>query len=66
MTTITATVKQIGKKITNLKNYYGGEKRMIESSKSSGAGADEVCVKPWKFYKSLEFLSDVFTPQKAQ
>ena len=43
---ITATVKEIGKKFTDLKNYYGGQKRMIESSKSSGAGADEVYVSP--------------------
>ena len=43
---ITATVKQIGKILTDLKNYYGDQKRMIESSKSSGAGADEVYVSP--------------------
>ena len=48
---MTATVKQIGKKLTDLKNYYGGQKRMIESSKSSGAGADEVYVSPWEFYE---------------
>ena len=29
---ITATLKQIEKKFTDLKNYYGGQKRMIESS----------------------------------
>ena len=63
---ITATVKQIGKKLTDLKNYYGGQKRMIESSKSSGAGADEVYVSPWKFNKSLEFLSDTLTLQKTK
>ena len=43
---ITATVKQIGKKLADLKNYYGGQKRMIESSKSSGAGGNEVYVSP--------------------
>ena len=65
---MTATVKQIGKKLTDLKNYYGGQKRMIESSKSSGAGADEVYVSPWEFYemKFQNFLSDVFTPQKTK
>ena len=31
-------------KLTALKNYNGGQKRMIESSKSSGAGPDEVYV----------------------
>ena len=39
---------------------------MIESSKSSGAGADEVCVSPWKFFESLEFLSNAFTPRKTK
>ena len=63
---MTATVKQIEKKITDRKNYYGGQKRVIESSKSSGAGADEVFVSPRKFYKSLEFLSDAFTLRKTK
>ena len=63
---ITATVKQIGEKLTDLKNYYGGQKRMIESSKPSGTGADEVYVSPWKFYESLEFLSDAFTLRKTK
>ena len=39
---------------------------MIESSKSSSAGADEVYVSPRKFYESLEFLSDAFTPRKIK
>ena len=63
---ITATVKQIEKKLTDLKNYYGGQKRMIESSKSSGAGADEVYLSFWKFYESLQFLSDAFTHRKTK
>ena len=50
---ITATVKQI----------YGSQKQMIESSKSSGAAADEVCV--YEFYESFEFLSDSFTARKT-
>ena len=63
---ITATVKQIEKKLTNLKIYYRGQKQVTESSKSSGAGADEVYVSPWKFYESLEFLSDAFTLRKTK
>ena len=39
---------------------------MIESSKSSGAGVDEVYVSPCKFNKSLEFLSDTLTPEKTK
>ena len=63
---ITANIKQISKKLTDLKNYYGGQRRRIESSKSSGAGTDELFVSPWKFYESLEFLSDAFTPRKTK
>ena len=62
---MTATVKQIGKNLTDLKDFYGGRKWMIESSKYSGAGADEVYVSSWKFYESLEFLSNAFTPWKT-
>ena len=39
---------------------------MIKSSKFSGAGADKVYVIPWKFYESLEFLSNAFTLWKAK
>ena len=49
-----------------MKNYYGGQKGMIESSKSSGAGADEVYVSPWKFYESLNFLSDALLRGKQK
>ena len=55
VTTIVVTMKQIAKKLTDLKNYYGAQRRMIESSKSSGAGTD-----------SLSFLSDAFTPRRTQ
>lgn len=63
---IQASIKQISKKLTDLKNYYGGQRRMIENSKSSGAGADDVYLSPWKFYESLEFLNDAFTPRKTK
>ena len=39
---------------------------MIESPRPSRAGADEVYVSPWKFYQSLEFLSDAFILQKTK
>ena len=63
---ITASIKQISKKLTDLKNYYGCQRRLIESSKSSRAGTDEVYVSQWKFYESLQFLNDVFTPRKTK
>ena len=39
---------------------------MVESSKSSGVGADEVYVSPWKFYESLEFSSDPLLHRKQK
>lgn len=63
---IVATTQQIAKKLTDLKNYYGGQRRMVEGSKTSGAGADDVYVSVWKFYEKLEFLSDAFTPRKTK
>ena len=61
---ITASVKQISKKLTDLKNYYGGQRKLIESWKSSGAGTDEVYVGQWKFYENLQH--DAFTPRKIK
>ena len=63
---IEATTQQITKKLTDLKNYYGGQRRMTEGSKTSGAGSDDVYVSVWKFYEKLEFLSDAFTPRKTK
>ena len=39
---------------------------MTKSSKFSGAGADKIYLIPWKFYESLEFLSNAFTLWKAK
>ena len=55
---ITADVRQISKNL-DLKNYYGGQKRLVEHVES-GNGADVVFVSGWKFYKHLEFLKDEF------
>ena len=63
---ITASIKQISKKLTHLKNYHGGQRRLIESSKSSRAGTDEVYVSYWKIYENLKFLNDAFTPRKTK
>jgi len=63
---LVATVKQIGKKITDLKNYYGAQRRMTENSKASGAGTDEVYTSSWKFFGHLHFLSDAFTPRRTK
>lgn len=63
---IEATVKRILDKLNNLKNYYGGQKRLVENSKTSGARTDEIYESNWKFFQRLHFLSDAFTPRKAQ
>ena len=62
---ITSSTKQIGKKIADLKTYYGARKRMSENSKSSGAGTSYVYVSSWKFYDVLHFLNDAFTPRQT-
>ena len=63
---ITATVKQIRKKLTDVKNFYGDQKRMSQSLKSSASGTDDVYASPWKFYKNLELLSEAFTRRKTK
>ena len=62
---IFATVKDIADKLTNLKNYYGSQKQLTESSKTSGAGTDQMYESNWKYCKFLNFLSDAFTPRKT-
>ena len=58
---ITATVKQIGKKLTDQKNYHGAQKRTTESSKSSGVGADEVYVsKPLEVLRTFRIFKRRF------
>ena len=63
---IVADPKQIGKKLSDLKNYYGAQRRLVESSKSSGAGTDQVYVSNWKFFDQLNFLNDSFTPRQTK
>ena len=63
---ITATIKQVTKKLTDLKTYYGAQRRMVESSKTSGAGTSDVFTSSWKFYETLSFLNDSFTPRETK
>ena len=60
---ITATEKQISEKLTNLKNYYGGQKRLIDSRKANSTGFRQVYRSNWKFFSSLTFLQNAFTPR---
>ena len=64
---IETTTQQITKKLTDLKNYYGGQRRMIEGSKTSSAGTDDVFVSVWKFYDKLEvFERCIYTSQNKE
>ena len=60
---IIATEKQISEKLTNLKNYYGGQKRLIDSRKANSTGFPQVYQSNWKFFSSLTFLQNAFTPR---
>ncbi|XP_066924631.1 uncharacterized protein [Clytia hemisphaerica] len=63
---ITATSKQVNKKLTDLRTYYGAQRRMVEGSKDgTGKGTATLYVSPWKFFDSLHFLRDSFTPRQT-
>lgn len=59
------TSKEIFEKITNLRSYYGAQRRLV-MTKKSGMGEDEVVVSKWKFYSLLEFLSDNLIPRNTK
>ena len=59
------TEKDISAKLVSLKSYYGAQKRIVESSKHSGAGTDDVVESRWKFFDALLFLNDNFTPRNS-
>ena len=63
---ITATPKQISEKMTSLRTYFGAEKRKLETSKKAGAGRNEVSFSKWRFYESLMFLADSFSPKPTE
>ncbi|XP_066926907.1 uncharacterized protein [Clytia hemisphaerica] len=63
---IIANGKQIAKKLTDLKNYYGGQKRLVEDSVSNGMETGEIYVPTWKFFNALQFLKDSFTPRRTK
>lgn len=55
---IHATLDQITDKMTNLKCYYGSQKRNMENMKLNGG--DGNYVSPWKFFNDLQFLNGHF------
>ena len=60
---IIATEKQMSEKLINLKNYYGGQKRLIDSRKANSTGLRQVYQSNLNFFGSLTFLQNVFTPR---
>lgn len=60
---IIATFEQIWDKLTNLKCYYGSQKREIEHKRSREFKDYE---SPWKFYSCLSFLDDHLIPRKKR
>lgn len=60
---IHATFEQIWDKLTNLKCYYGSQKREIEHKRSMEFKDYE---SPWKFYSYLSFLDDHLIPRKKR
>lgn len=63
---VDVTCKQIADKLGGLRTYFGAEKRKIESSAKSGAGRHELYFSKWRFYESLVFLADSFTPRQTE
>ena len=53
----------MSEKLINLKNYYGGQKRLIDSRKANSIGFPQVYQSNLKFFSSLTFLQNAFTPR---
>ena len=58
---ITVSIKTIIEKITNLRNYFGAQMRMVDASRKSGAGPGETYKSKWKFFRHLTFLRENLT-----
>ena len=52
------SVDEIKKKLKSLKRRYAAEKRKLNLTSRSGAGADEVYVSNWHLFSQLTFLDD--------
>ena len=62
---ISISVKDVKKKINNLRTYYSRELAKFKDSSKSGAGSDEIYVSKWPHFNSLEFLRDTIKPKKT-
>eukprot|EP00794_Sanderia_malayensis_P004924 gene4924-5571_t len=48
--------------MNSLQGYFAAERK----SKTSGAGANDVCKVRWQFYESLTFLADNINPRRTE
>ena len=50
------TDAEVTQKMQSLRNYFGAEKRKESSSKTSGAGRNQVYTSAWLFMDAFSFL----------
>ena len=61
-----ASKDTVTKKIANLRTAFGKEYKKVESSKVSGAGAQDIILPKLWYYEDLMFLKDQNTVRKAR
>lgn len=60
------TFKQVNDKMTNLRTYYGSQKRMIDASRrQDSTNSNDVFVSRWKYFESLSFLSNTIISRSS-
>ena len=58
---------QIKDKLGYLRGYYSKELGKCNISKTSGSGADDIYVSPWKYFKKFDvFLRSVIIPRGSK
>ena len=50
------STKEVADKISNLRNYYGAQRRIVEASNKSGATSNEVYDSKWRFFFIFTFF----------
>jgi hypothetical protein len=61
-----ADIEFVKSKINNFRTNFRKELRKVESSKTAGKGADEICEPTLWYYKLLLFLCDTETVHKSE
>lgn len=63
--TYTVTVKEVDKKIRNLRTQYTREKAKSKKRKS-GDGAEDTYISKWMYYRQFSFLDDFVTARSSR